>query len=158
MVICTCTVLAIIDLNNYNFGLYIILLCIVGIMIACAFCITNPNACKNPSWYARFCLLLQELHPEHLYRNSASSNINETFSTSGCAVDNNTTHRFRNGNQAAIAMLTPAVHIMHHVWKGMAWITEDISEEERVTNFRTPSISTREDSTSEWDPKNDVIL
>ncbi|VDN83089.1 unnamed protein product [Brugia pahangi] len=137
MVICTCTVLAIIDLDNYNFGLYIILLCIVGIMIACAFCITNPNACKNPSWYARFCLLLQELHPENLYRNSASSNINETtFSTSGCVVDN-TTHRFRNGNQAAVAMLAPAVHIMHHVWKGMAWITEDISEEERVTNFRT---------------------
>lgn len=34
-------------------------------------------------------------------------------------------------------MLAPAVHIMHHVWKGMAWITEDISEEERVTNCRT---------------------
>ncbi|VDO50708.1 unnamed protein product [Brugia timori] len=30
MVICTCTALAIIDLDNYNFGLYIILLCIVG--------------------------------------------------------------------------------------------------------------------------------
>nr|CDQ01289.1 Bm1707, isoform b [Brugia malayi] len=103
-------------------------------------------------------LLTKELHPENLYRNSASSNINETtFSTSGCVVDN-TTHRFRNGNQAAIAMLAPAVHIMHHVWKGMAWITEDISEEERVTNFRTPSISTPEDSASEWDPKNDVDI
>nr|CDQ01290.1 Bm1707, isoform a [Brugia malayi] len=140
MVICTCTALAIIDLDNYNFGLYIILLCIVGIMIACAFCITNPNACKNPSWYARFCLLLQ-----HLGNNFFIIQFYLNIS-------------LRNGNQAAIAMLAPAVHIMHHVWKGMAWITEDISEEERVTNFRTPSISTPEDSASEWDPKNDVIL
>uniref|UniRef100_A0A0R3RLE2 Transmembrane protein n=1 Tax=Elaeophora elaphi TaxID=1147741 RepID=A0A0R3RLE2_9BILA len=135
MIICACTVLAVIDLANYNFGLYIILLCIVGLMIACAFCVANPNACKNPSWYARFCLLLQELYPEHLYRSSAAtSNVNEaTFSV----ADNNTAQRFRNENRAVIAMLAPAVHIMHHVWKGMAWVTEDVSEDERVTNCQT---------------------
>uniref|UniRef100_A0A915PQW9 Uncharacterized protein n=1 Tax=Setaria digitata TaxID=48799 RepID=A0A915PQW9_9BILA len=136
-IICTCTVMAVIDLENYNFGLYIILLCVVGTMIACALCVANPNACKNPSWYTKFCLLLQELHPEHLYRGSSSQIPNDpTLSISKCTADN-TAHRFRNGNRATVTMLAPAIHIMHHVWKGMAWVTEDISEEERVTNCRT---------------------
>uniref|UniRef100_A0A1I7VMY3 WGS project CBMI000000000 data, contig n=1 Tax=Loa loa TaxID=7209 RepID=A0A1I7VMY3_LOALO len=128
-------------------------------MIACAFCAANPNECKNPSWYARFCLLLQELHPEHLYRSSASCNINDAaFLTTGCTADS-TAHQFRwNENRATIAMLAPAVHIMHHVWKGMAWVTEDISEEEKVTNCQTPSVSIPQDSASEWDPRNDIIL
>jgi hypothetical protein len=26
-------------------------------------------------------------------------------------------------------MLAPAVHIMHQVWKGMAWVADDIEEE-----------------------------
>ncbi|VBB28159.1 unnamed protein product [Acanthocheilonema viteae] len=155
------------NLENYNFGLYIILLCIVvrfrvqiflAMMIACAFCIANPDACKNPSWYTRLCLLLQELHSEYLYRSSISSN-EAAFSTSAdCSANNNIAQRLRNENRTAIAMLTPAVHVMHHVWKGMAWITEDISEEERVTTCRTPSISMPEDSASEWDSKNDVTL
>ncbi|CAG9538207.1 unnamed protein product [Cercopithifilaria johnstoni] len=137
VIICMCTVLAMIDLENYNFGLYMILLCTVGIMITCAFCIVNRNACKNPSWYVKFCLLFQELHLQQLYRRSISSNINETtFSTSACREDN-IAQRFRNGNRAATAMLAPVVHIMHYVQKGMAWVTEDVSEEKQVTECRT---------------------
>uniref|UniRef100_A0A2K6VVH1 Uncharacterized protein n=1 Tax=Onchocerca volvulus TaxID=6282 RepID=A0A2K6VVH1_ONCVO len=137
MVMCMCTVMAIIDLTNYNFGLYIILLCIVGIMLACALCVAHPNACKNPAWYTRFCLLLQDLHPEHLYHTSVSPNMNDAaFSTSECTADN-TTYRLRIENRAAIAMLMPAVHLMHHIWNGMAWVTEDISEEEKVANYQT---------------------
>lgn len=30
-------------------------------------------------------------------------------------------------------MLAPAVHIMHQVWKGMAWVADGIDEEEDVT-------------------------
>ncbi|KAM3721799.1 Mannonate dehydratase [Dirofilaria immitis] len=127
-------------------------------MLACALCVANPNACKNPSWYTRFCLLLQELHPEHLYRTTASPNMNDAvFSTSGCTA-NNTAYQFRIENRAALAILTPAVHIMHHVWNGMAWVTEDISEEERVINCRTPSIPVSEDSASGWDSRNDITL
>lgn len=32
---------------------------IIGIMLACALCVANPNACRNPSWYTNFCFLLQ---------------------------------------------------------------------------------------------------
>jgi hypothetical protein len=68
-----CLTIAIIDLDQYNFGLYICLLCIVGegawdfyntldalgSMLSCALCIANPNACPNPVWYSNFCLRLQ---------------------------------------------------------------------------------------------------
>lgn len=30
-------------------------------------------------------------------------------------------------------MLAPAVHIMHQVWKGMAWVADGIDEEEEAT-------------------------
>lgn len=30
-------------------------------------------------------------------------------------------------------MLAPAVHIMHQVWKGMAWVADDIDEDEERT-------------------------
>lgn len=63
-VMIACLVVAVIDLESYNFGLYLVLLCIVGTMLACALCIANPNACPNPGWYSRFCLMLQEMHPE----------------------------------------------------------------------------------------------
>ncbi|VDO44885.1 unnamed protein product, partial [Onchocerca flexuosa] len=109
---------------------------VLGIVLVCALCVANPNACKNPAWYTRFCLLLQELHPEHLYRTSASPNMNDAaFSTSECTADN-TTYRLRIKNRAAIAMLMPAVHLMHHIWNGVAWVTEDISGEEKVTNYQ----------------------
>lgn len=32
-----------------------------------------------------------------------------------------------------MAMLAPAVHIMHQVWKGMAWVADGIDEEEEAT-------------------------
>ncbi len=49
-VMITCVVISIIDLERYNFGLYLVLLCIVGIMLACALCIANPTMCANPMW------------------------------------------------------------------------------------------------------------
>ncbi|KAE9414027.1 hypothetical protein Angca_001199, partial [Angiostrongylus cantonensis] len=58
VVMCSCVSLAVVDLEMYNFGLYIVLLCIVGTMLACALCIVNPQACPNPEWYTKFCLLL----------------------------------------------------------------------------------------------------
>ncbi|OZC06680.1 hypothetical protein X798_06336, partial [Onchocerca flexuosa] len=147
---------------------------VLGIVLVCALCVANPNACKNPAWYTRFCLLLQELHPEHLYRTSASPNMNDAaFSTSECTADN-TTYRLRIKNRAAIAMLMPAVHLMHHIWNGMAWVTEDISGEEKdvsanrsslmklstiiVSSSNQSSIPISEDSTSGWDSRNDIIL
>ncbi|VDM82094.1 unnamed protein product [Strongylus vulgaris] len=33
-------------------------------------------------------------------------------------------------SRATVAMLAPAVHIMHQVWKGMAWVTDGIEEED----------------------------
>jgi hypothetical protein len=30
-------------------------------------------------------------------------------------------------------MLAPAVHIMHQVWRGMAWVAEGMDEEEDLT-------------------------
>ncbi|VDP27078.1 unnamed protein product [Heligmosomoides polygyrus] len=64
---CSCVSLAVIDLEMYNFGLYIVLLCIVGTMLACALCIANPQACTNPEWYTKFCLLLHVSHYNFLY-------------------------------------------------------------------------------------------
>lgn len=70
-----CVSIAIYDLERYNFGLYIVLLCIVGknyfilnfkklniilgSMLACAFFIANPTACTNPVWYTNFCVMMQ---------------------------------------------------------------------------------------------------
>ncbi|KAK6728934.1 hypothetical protein RB195_006164 [Necator americanus] len=36
----------------------------------------------------------------------------------------------RQESRATVAMLAPAVHIMHQVWKGMAWVAEGIEDEE----------------------------
>lgn len=32
-------------------------------------------------------------------------------------------------------MLAPAVHIMHQVWKGMAWVAEGIEEEDNTRSY-----------------------
>uniref|UniRef100_A0AC34G5W7 Transposase n=1 Tax=Panagrolaimus sp. ES5 TaxID=591445 RepID=A0AC34G5W7_9BILA len=32
-------------------------------------------------------------------------------------------------------MLAPAVHIMHQVWKGMAWVADGIDEEEVTRSY-----------------------
>ena len=37
---------------------------------------------------------------------------------------------FRQESRATVAMLAPAVHIMHQGWKGMAWVTDGIEEED----------------------------
>ncbi|VDL73161.1 unnamed protein product [Nippostrongylus brasiliensis] len=39
----------------------------------------------------------------------------------------------RQESRATVAMLAPAVHIMHQVWKGMAWVTDGIEDEEEDT-------------------------
>ena len=32
-------------------------------------------------------------------------------------------------------MLAPAVHIMHQVWKGMAWVADGIDEEDNTRSY-----------------------
>lgn len=32
-------------------------------------------------------------------------------------------------------MLAPAVHIMHQVWKGMAWVADGIEDEEATKSY-----------------------
>lgn len=42
-------------------------------------------------------------------------------------------------------MLTPAVHVMHAIWKGMAWVTEDPctdDEEKGYASSKQVSIDT----------------
>ncbi|CEF66690.1 Hypothetical protein SRAE_2000135700 [Strongyloides ratti] len=152
-----CIILAIIDLEVYNFGLYIVLLCIVGTMIACALCIANPNACPNPKWYTNFCLLMEEMYPvphnndmespkmsglrkqmlAH-YGGSITTNIHSNTGI-GSGEESKTGTRFE--NKGTVAMLAPAVHIMHQVWRGMAWVTDAVEEEE---DNRTQSYCTIE--------------
>lgn len=144
IVMCFCVVIAIIDLETYNFGLYIVLLCIVGTMLACALCIANPNACPNPAWYSKFCLLLQEMYPvpEPDGRSSPRMNglrtrmlamqQNQSFGKPSSACDESRIP-LRQESRATVAMLAPAVHIMHQVWKGMAWVADGIDEDEEHT-------------------------
>ncbi|KAF8366872.1 hypothetical protein PRIPAC_84701 [Pristionchus pacificus] len=139
-IMCLCVTLAAIDLELYNFGLYIVLLCIVGTMLACALCIANPNACPNPLWYTRFCLLMHEMYPVP-EPGSASPKMNGLRSRMIAMQQQqaqsmaSSTHgdETRQESRATVAMLAPAVHIMHQVWKGMAWVTDGIEDEEEVT-------------------------
>ncbi|PAV75446.1 hypothetical protein WR25_26280 [Diploscapter pachys] len=39
----------------------------------------------------------------------------------------------RQESRATVAMLAPAVHIMHQVWRGMAWVTDGIEEDDEDT-------------------------
>ncbi|VDN40192.1 unnamed protein product [Gongylonema pulchrum] len=106
---------------------------LLGTMIACALCVANPNACKNPMWYTKFCLLLQELHPDNMRRASSSQGTDHVTLLSTKQPADSVPVQLR----ATIAMLAPAVHVMHHVWRGMAWVAEDISDEdERVTSSK----------------------
>lgn len=41
----------------------------------------------------------------------------------------------RNESRATIAMLAPAVHIMHQVWRGMAWVADGIDEDEGTRSY-----------------------
>lgn len=143
IVMCFCVIMAIIDLEKYNFGLYIVLLCIVGTMLACALCIANPNACANPPWYTKFCLLLQELYPVSEEDGRSSPKMNglrsrmaamqaQSIGRPSSGVDDSRLP-LRQESRATVAMLAPAVHIMHQVWKGMAWVADDIDEDEERT-------------------------
>ncbi|KAK6728933.1 hypothetical protein RB195_006164 [Necator americanus] len=169
---CSCVSLAIIDLEMYNFGLYIVLLCIVGTMLACALCIANPQACPNPEWYTRFCFHLHEMYPvpedgtsspkmtglrarmqQHTQSMIGQSEDSQRLPLSEIALSKHLlqfhiealvmhTHtekhqiattswlHSRQESRATVAMLAPAVHIMHQVWKGMAWVAEGIEDEE----------------------------
>ncbi|CAD5206779.1 unnamed protein product [Bursaphelenchus okinawaensis] len=137
-IMCFCVTIAIIDLEAYNFGLYIVLLCIVGTMLACALCIANPNACPNPVWYSNFCLMLQEMYPAP--DGTSSPKMTGLRSRMMAMQTASATHHsttgddgklpLRNESRATVAMLAPAVHIMHQVWKGMAWVADGIDEEE----------------------------
>lgn len=40
---------------------------------------------------------------------------------------------YRQESRATVAMLAPAVHIMHQVWRGMAWVTDGIEEDDEDT-------------------------
>uniref|UniRef100_A0A914KX35 Uncharacterized protein n=1 Tax=Meloidogyne incognita TaxID=6306 RepID=A0A914KX35_MELIC len=150
-----CVCLSIIDLETYNFGLYIVLLCIVGTMLACALCVANPNACPNPGWYSNFCLMLQEMYPspEDSVKAAIASpemnglrsrmmahygvNVNQMGGeqqqqpTSSSGEGGRLT--LRQESRATVAMLAPAVHIMHQVWRGMAWVAEGMDDEEDLT-------------------------
>ncbi|KAI1731570.1 hypothetical protein Ddc_00394 [Ditylenchus destructor] len=152
-----CVTIAIIDLETYNFGLYIVLLCIVGTMLACALCIANPNACPNPSWYSNFCVMLQDMYPVPEGTSTADSkmtglrsrlmamqaqaatastglpNQNTPGATANPQGEDSTRLTLRTESRATVAMLAPAIHIMHQVWKGMAWVADGIDEEEEVT-------------------------
>uniref|UniRef100_A0A7E4W4F7 G_PROTEIN_RECEP_F2_4 domain-containing protein n=1 Tax=Panagrellus redivivus TaxID=6233 RepID=A0A7E4W4F7_PANRE len=143
-----CVTIAIIDLETYNFGLYIVLLCIVGTMLACALCIANPNACANPSWYTKFCFMLQEMYPVNDGTASPKMNglrsrmmaMQQQQSAAAAASTNggqSTDSKLilRNESRATVAMLAPAVHIMHQVWKGMAWVADGIEEEEVTRSY-----------------------
>ncbi|KAI1717968.1 hypothetical protein DdX_06377 [Ditylenchus destructor] len=152
-----CVTIAIIDLETYNFGLYIVLLCIVGTMLACALCIANPNACPNPTWYSNFCVMLQDMYPVPEGTSTADSkmtglrsrlmamqaqaatastglpNQNTPGATANPQGEDSTRLTLRTESRATVAMLAPAIHIMHQVWKGMAWVADGIDEEEEVT-------------------------
>ncbi|CAJ0915319.1 unnamed protein product, partial [Mesorhabditis belari] len=150
VIMCFCVSLAIIDLDVYNFGLYIVLLCIVGTMLACALCIANPGACPNPVWYTTFCLMLneyvQEMYPlpdgaSSPKMNGLRSRMMAMQGASMASQSQNQTHPSQSGEQstrlplrqesrATVAMLAPAVHIMHQVWRGMAWVTDAVEEDD----------------------------
>lgn len=46
-------VISVIDIDRYNFGLYLSLVSIVGLIIAIALYVVKPDACKGPLWFQR---------------------------------------------------------------------------------------------------------
>jgi len=160
-----CITLSIIDLESYNFGLYIVLLCIVGTMLACALCVANPNACQNPTWYTNLCMMIQEINPNQsavgdpsksagLEMNGLRSRMlalhQQAIPPDGvliCGGDSKLP--VRQESRATIAMLAPAVHIMHQVWRGMAWVAEGIDEDEEPTKNHDEDLTEQGVSNSE---------
>jgi hypothetical protein len=53
----------------------------------------------------------------------------EIYNTNMAQIRDNS----RQESRATVAMLAPAVHIMHQVWRGMAWVAEGMDEEEDLT-------------------------
>uniref|UniRef100_A0A914BWU5 Uncharacterized protein n=1 Tax=Acrobeloides nanus TaxID=290746 RepID=A0A914BWU5_9BILA len=157
MIMCFCVTISIIDLETYNFGLYIVLLCIVGTMLACALCIANPNACPNPLWYSKFCLMLQDMYIEKQdgasspKMNGLRSRLAAHVQSAAAASTQGDEYKLplRQESRATVAMLAPAVHIMHQVWKGMAWVTDGIEEDDPTRRDSVEQgISTSDDTHS----------
>ncbi|KAJ1347426.1 hypothetical protein KIN20_002476 [Parelaphostrongylus tenuis] len=135
-------------------------------MLACALCIANPQACPNPEWYTKFCLLLNEMYPVTPDENSSpkmnglrSRMQQHAQNLAAQSDDGGQKLPVRQESRATVAMLAPAVHIMHQhpagttslliedqkslmikeschlkkastVWKGMAWVTDGIDDDE----------------------------
>ncbi|KAK5983931.1 hypothetical protein GCK32_015246 [Trichostrongylus colubriformis] len=139
IIICSCVTLAIIDLELYNFGLYIVLLCIVGTMLVCALCVATPHACPDPEWYTKFCILMHEMYPDTEHDGHSPkmgglrARMQQHARNHGIQSDEAGQRQPLREPRATVAMLAPAVHIMHQVWRGMAWVTEGIEDEEEET-------------------------
>ncbi|EPB71324.1 hypothetical protein ANCCEY_09576 [Ancylostoma ceylanicum] len=108
-----------------------------GTMLACALCIANPQACPNPEWYTNLCLHLHEMYPVPPDGTSSPKMTGlraqmRQHAQSLATQSEETGQRLplRQESRATVAMLAPAVHIMHQVWKGMAWVTDGIEDEE----------------------------
>uniref|UniRef100_A0A915DF66 Uncharacterized protein n=1 Tax=Ditylenchus dipsaci TaxID=166011 RepID=A0A915DF66_9BILA len=120
-------------------------------MLACALCIANPNACANPNWYSKFCLRLQEMHPAQELSDGGGPKMNGLRSRmmamqtqqSGVIGQSQTSNPddsklpLRQESRATVAMLAPAIHIMHQVWKGMAWVADGIDQEDEEEATRS---------------------
>ncbi|VDK52298.1 unnamed protein product [Anisakis simplex] len=52
-------ILACIDIDRFNFGLYLALLSVVGSTISIAFCIISPGSCESPKFVAHFANRIQ---------------------------------------------------------------------------------------------------
>ena len=132
-----CAALSLSDLQRYNFGLYYVLLCGVGIMLSCAFCIANPNmgASFTPAWYARLCKAVEEYRPAPL-RHPPS--LSQDRGSALARVH----RRLQQREQTGMLMLAPALHLMHNVWQGtVAWAREDDEETDGADPFETVSHS-----------------
>uniref|UniRef100_A0A0R3PAM7 DUF4378 domain-containing protein n=1 Tax=Angiostrongylus costaricensis TaxID=334426 RepID=A0A0R3PAM7_ANGCS len=104
---------------------------------SCALCIVNPQACPNPEWYTKFCLLLNEMYTvspdenSNLKMNGLRSRMQQHAQNLATQSDDvGQRLPVRQESRATVAMLAPAVHIMHQVWKGMAWVTDGIEDDE----------------------------
>ncbi|CAJ0573249.1 unnamed protein product, partial [Mesorhabditis spiculigera] len=94
-------------------------------------------------WYTTFCLMLneyvQEMYPVEDGTSSPKMNglrsrmiamQSQQSQIPHSQSENSTRLPLRQESRATVAMLAPAVHIMHQVWKGMAWVTDAVEEDD----------------------------
>ncbi|CAD6195994.1 unnamed protein product [Caenorhabditis auriculariae] len=146
MIMCSCVTLAIIDLEMYNFGLYIVFVMYCWNNVGLCPLYSQPTGLSESALvHGFFCLLLHE-HMQEMYpvpQEGSSSpkmsglraQMRNHVAQSTIASDDGTRATVRNESRATVAMLAPAVHIMHQVWKGMAWVTDGIEEEDEDTRM-----------------------